>query len=89
MYDGEQRIATYDDVQRRIGGGRVMDWRTEKFEVPDHHGMSWGLGISVRISFRRHSETGEPCCIDFSSAGMWYSYAELEGYTVPPQPLEP
>jgi len=89
VYDGESKIAAYDDVQRRIGGGRVMEWRTEKFEVPDSPGLSWGLGISVRISFERHPETGEPGCIDFSSAGMWYSYGELEGYAVPPQPLKP
>jgi hypothetical protein len=88
VYDGEKRIAEYDDVQRRMGGGRVMEWRTEKFEVPDHPGLSQGLGISVRVSFMRHPETGEPCCIDFSSAGMWYSYVEV-GYTVPTQPLKP
>jgi hypothetical protein len=85
-YDGERRIAEFNDLPT-VPRGR---WHTEWYRVPDHPEILHGLGISVMVHFLGVPVIEDSHCVQFSSAGMWYSYEEMSAAYKPPlQSLEP
>ena len=82
-FDGERKIAEFGPrLHRERGPFDIMEWRTEEFDIPAGRLIVTGIGISVRVAFRRHAETNGPCSFDFASAGMTYSYLQSEGSTL-------
>ncbi len=89
VYDGEEKLTELNDLPGypTVPLGK---WYTGWYRVPDRPNVSYGLGISVMVHFLGVPVTSEEShCVHFSSAGMRYSYVELEEYAVPPQPLNP
>lgn len=61
VYDGEKRIAEHNNVSHRDN-----TLLFQRFDVPGHPPVQWGLGISIGVSF---GDQPRPHLIQFISAG--------------------
>jgi|LGVE01.1.fsa_nt_gb hypothetical protein len=61
IYDGEKMIATHNNVN--LSGDHMF----ERFDVPGHPDVRWGLGISIGVRFG--TEKGKSHRMEFISAG--------------------
>ena len=62
IYDGENRIASHDGLRLS-----PRDWSFQRFDVPVHPEILWGLGISIGVRFEGTQPADNR--MEFSSAG--------------------
>lgn len=62
VYDGETKIASHDNLHLAPN-----QWAFERFDVPPHPEVLWGLGISIGVQFNANQRAKNQ--IEINSAG--------------------
>ena len=63
VYDGENKIANHNNLNRS-----PSDWDMQRFDVPGHPDVKWGIGISIGVRFNGNTDANNT--MEFASAGV-------------------